>query len=437
MNIHRVAKGATKVMGSANDALRAAVSGMKGGERVWVHGTSATPSTLVKALSEVVPESFTANPLRPTHLHVQGPVPYATDPRFRAQSLFTGANMRDPIAQCTAEYVPCFLSDIPSMIMNKTLEIDTALVHVSPPDRHGFCSLGTSVEATPAAIKTARVVVAQVNKHMPRTFGDATLHVSNIDYMVDAHAPLGEHKPEEVTPAMEVIGKLIADNLVEDESILQMGIGGIPDATLRYLTGHKRLGIHTEMFSDGLLPLIESGVVTNETKDYWRYKLVSTFVNGTQKLFDWVDDNPMIELLTSNKTNGVGNIMRMSKMTAINSCIEVDLTGQVVSDSIGSRIYSGIGGQVDFIRGAQLAPHGKAVLAMSSCTTRGDSKIVPFLKQGGGVVTTRGHVQYVVTEFGIVNLQGKSLQDRAKLLISVAHPKHREMLEKEFHARFK
>jgi 4-hydroxybutyrate CoA-transferase len=307
-------------------------------------------------------------------------------------------------------------------------------VHVSMPDKHGYVSLGTSVDATVAAVQCAKVVIAQVNPNMPRTLGDGAVHISKFTALVSVELPLFEHAASEGNPVEDAIGKRVAE-LVDDGATIQMGIGAIPDAVLRSLTSHRELGVHTEMFSDGLLPLLEKGVVTNEHKARQQGRTVASFVMGTKKLYDFVHDNPAVELRDCSYVNDTSIIRRHPKVTAINSAIEVDLTGQVVADSIGERIFSGVGGQMDFIRGATLSEGGKAIIALPSTTTKGESRISAVLKPGGGVVTTRAHVRYVVTEHGVADLYAKSLAQRVQALVDIAAPQHRETLEKEARRR--
>jgi acyl-CoA hydrolase len=307
--------------------------------------------------------------------------------------------------------------------------INVALISVSPPDKNGFVSLGTSVDATLAAVQTAKLVIAQVNRYMPRTFGDATVHCSEIDFLVEKDEPLHEVHSEALTEQEERIGQYIAE-LVPDGATLQMGIGSIPNAVLQNLKNHQHLGVHTEMFSDGLLPLLESGVVDNSKKRLLQGRTVATFLMGTQKLYDFVNDNPSIQMKTVDYVNNMRNISKNPNVIGINSAIEIDLTGQVCADSIGTQIYSGVGGQIDFIRGASMSEGGKPIIAMASRTLKGISKIVPTLKVGAGVVSTRANMHYVVTEYGVAYLYGKSLKQRAKALIEIAHPDDREALEK-------
>jgi acyl-CoA hydrolase len=321
---------------------------------------------------------------------------------------------------------------LPNLFRKKALLLDVVFIQVSPPDRHGYCSLGISVEATVAAIENAKIVIAQVNKRMPRTFGDSLISASKIDYLVEVDTPIHSHGTEEISETELKIGKFVA-SLIDDRSTLQMGIGSIPNAALANLKNHKDLGLHTEMFSDGVIDLIESGVINCKYKGVVKNRALATFLIGSQRLYDFVDNNPFVEMRESNFVNDTAVIRRNPKMVAINSAIEVDLTGQVCADSIGARMYSGVGGQMDFIRGASLSDGGKAIIALPSITKKGESRIVPFLKQGAGVVTTRSHVHYIITENGIADLYGKSLTQRAKALTEIAHPSCQEHIEREFH----
>jgi acyl-CoA hydrolase len=403
--------------------------------RVFVQGAAATPQVLLEALAR---RARTLTGIETVHLHLEGTAPHASrelEGRVRPCAFFLGPNMRAAVAEGRADYVPIFLSEIPLLFRRRIMPLDVALVHVSPPDGHGFCSLGTSVDVAVAGVETAKLVIAQVNPRMPRTFGHALVHKSRFAAMVDVDVPLPTPQPGKASPEEEAIGKRVAE-LVEDGATLQMGIGAIPDAVLRALNNHRRLGVHTEMFSDGLLPLIESGAVTGEEKVRQRGKVVSSFVMGTQRLYDFVHDNPSVELRDSAYVNDTSIIRLNPRVTAINSAIEVDLTGQVCADSIGEAVYSGVGGQMDFIRGATLSPGGKPIIALRSTTHGGASRIVPHLKVGAGVVTTRAHAHYVVTEHGVADLWGKSLRARAKALIAVAAPAHREALERAAHERF-
>jgi acyl-CoA hydrolase len=355
---------------------------------------------------------------------------------FFVNSLFVSANMRAVVNSDHGDYVPVFLSQIPQLFKNNILPIDVALIHVSPPDLHGFCTLGTSVDVALSAAQNAKYIIAQVNPRMPRTHGDGFIHTSKIDALVYHEDELPEvDYSSKVSPAVARIGKNVA-SLIEDGATLQMGIGTIPDQVLKNLTHHKNLGIHTEMLSDGIIPLMQSGVINNSCKKINVDRSVTGFMLGTRKLYDFVNDNQEIRVMDISYVNDTSIIRKNPKATAINSAIEIDLTGQVCADSIGSYQYSGIGGQMDFMRGASLSEGGKPIIAIPSVTSKGESRIVPFLKEGAGVVTTRGHVHWVVTEYGTVNLFGKGLKQRAKALISIAHPSHREDLERSFHERF-
>ncbi len=417
------------------DASEAA-SCIQSGHRVFVHTAAAAPQRLVEAMTARASE---VRGVEVVHLHTEGGAPYA-DPAlaesFRTNSLFVGANVRGAVADGEADYIPVFLSEVPALFRRRILPLDVALIHVSPPDRHGFCSLGVSVDASHAAVEAAAHVVAQVNPHMPRTHGDGLLHVDRIDCAVAVEDPLPEIPPAPLTDVERAIGRHCA-GLVEDGATLQMGIGAIPDAVLAALGGHRDLGVHTEMFSDGIIELVEKGVINGRWKRKHPGKVVGSFLLGTRRLYDFVDDNPQVALLDAAYVNDTRVIRQNPKVTALNSAIEVDLTGQVCADSIGTRLYSGVGGQMDFIRGASLSEGGKPIIALPSATRRGEPRIVPYLKEGAGVVTTRAHVHYVVTEHGVANLYGKNLRQRARALIDIAHPDHREALEEAALARFK
>ena len=413
-----------------------AVKFIKSGDHVFIQSVAAAPQTLIKAMTSRAED---LENVEIYHLHTEGEAPYA-EPQyiksFHTNSFFIGGNVRKAIALGEADFIPCFLSEVPLLMRRGIIPVDVALIHVSPPDRHGYCSLGTSIDVTLAGVQSAKTVIAQINPNMPRTHGDGILHISEIDYAVEVTDELPELSSMELSPEEIEIGKYCAE-LVEDGATIQMGIGAIPNAVLLALTDHKDLGVHTEMFSDGLIPLLESGVVNGKKKKIHPKKVVASFVMGTRKLYDFIDDNPEIAMLDVAYVNDPAVIRRNPKVTAINSAIEVDLTGQVCADSIGSRMYSGVGGQIDFIRGASLSEGGKPIIALPSITGKGESKIVPFLKQGAGVVTTRANVHWVVTEFGAVNLYGKTLRQRALELISIAHPNHREQLSREAYERFK
>ncbi|XP_013409947.1 uncharacterized protein LOC106173377 [Lingula anatina] len=358
---------------------------------------------------------------------------------FRCNSFFIGANCREAINSGRADFVPIFLSEIPLLFRRNLITPDVALISVSSPDQHGFCTLGPSVDCSRAAIQNARYIVGLVNPNMPRTFGDGMVHLSHFDAVVQGDLPLPQMKHGVPTEVEKQIGRIIATNLIQDGATLQMGIGSIPDAVLAALWSHRDLGIHTEMFSDGVVDLVEAGAITNARKTIHPGKIVGGFAVGTQRLYDFMDNNPFIVMLDIAFVNNTAIISQNPKVTAINSCIEIDLTGQVCADSIGTRMYSGVGGQIDFLRGAALSVDGlgKPILALPSVTKNGESKIVPYLKKGAGVVTSRAHAHFIVTEYGIASLFGKNLRQRAYELIKIAHPDHRENLEKESFERLK
>lgn len=414
---------------------------LKSGCTVFAQGAAATPIALLNAMTEVG-KSKKLKDVTVCHMHTEGPASY-TDPScegiFRSTSFFMGGNVRKAVAEGRGDAIPIFLQEIPLLFYRKVVQPDIAIIQVSPPDEHGYVSLGTSVDCVRAGIQNSKIIIAQVNKQMPRTFGDGIIHISHVDYAVKVDTPLPQHGGKPPSDVESKIGKNIAENLVEDGATLQMGIGNIPDAVLTALTNHKDLGIHSEMFADGVVDLVAKGCVTNNRKSIHKGRIVGSFLIGTQKLYDFVNNNPFIEMLTIDYVNNTSIIAKNPRMTAINSCIEVDLTGQVVSDSIGQRMYSGFGGQVDFIRGAAegFDGRGKPIIALPSSTKKGESKIVPIIKPGAGVVTTRAHVHYIVTEYGIAYLFGKTLRQRAHALIQIAHPDHREALEKAAFARLK
>ena len=409
-----------------------AVQVVKSGDRVYVQAAAATPTILTKALTDRASE---LRNVEICHLHTEGDAPYANPElaeSFHVNSFFIGANVRHTLKAGNGSYTPVFLSELPLLFRKNVVKLDVAFIHVSPPDSHGYCSLGVSVEASVAAIENAKIVVAQVNPQMPRTFGDGILHVSEIDYLVDVNLPIYAHDVVPFTAEEEKIGTYVA-SLIEDKSTLQMGIGSIPNAALSKLTNHKDLGLHTEMFSDGVIDLIENDVINCNYKGTLRGRALATFLMGSKRLYDFVDDNPFIEMKESSMVNDTARIRRNPKMVAINSAIEVDLTGQVCADSIGSTMYSGVGGQMDFIRGASLSEGGKAIIALPSITKRGESRIVPYLKQGAGVVTTRAHAHYIITENGIADLYGKTLKQRVAELVKIAHPNHQEAIERAYY----
>lgn len=413
-----------------------AIATIQSGHRLYLHSVAAAPQTLI---NELVRQAPRLRGVEIVHLHTEGPAPYA-EPRyeenFRVNCLFIGDNMRKAVQEGRADYTPVFLSEIPNLFRNNILDIDVALINVSPPDRHGFCSLGVTVEAAHEALMSAEIVIAQINPNMPRTHGDALVHKDRLTYMVEVNDPIFEVQPPALGEVEHSIGRHVA-SLVEDGATLQLGIGAIPDAVLHELHGHKDLGVHSEMFSDGLVPLVENGIVNGSRKTIHPNKIVATFVMGTKRVYEFIDDNPMIAMLSVAYVNNPTVIRRNSKMTAINSAIEVDLSGQVCADSIGTAPYSGVGGQVDFIRGAALSLGGKPIIALPSRTSKGLSRITTLLKPGAGVVTTRAHVHYVVTEYGIAYLHGKTLRQRAESLIHIAHPEERERLAKECRDQWK
>jgi acyl-CoA hydrolase len=417
---------------SGEEALKA----IKPGHRVFVHGGAATPHFLLKKLAERASELWNVEIVS---ISLQGDAVIADrkyKDSFRLNSLFVSQNIREAVNDGRGDYVPIFLSEIPILFRRGILPLDVAMIQVSPPDKHGYCSMGTSVDIAASAAKTAKYLIAQINPRMPRTLGDGMIKATAFDAAVFAE----EELPEVISGEPNEISMRIASHcaeLVEDGATLQMGIGSIPDAVLASLTNHKELGIHTEMFSDGIIPLIEKGVITNQHKRKHKGKTVTSFLLGSRKLYDFVDDNPSIIALAIDYVNDTAVIRTNPKVTAINSAIEVDITGQICSDSIGTYHYSGVGGQMDFVRGASLSEGGKPIIALPSVTAKGISRIVPTLKHGAGVVTTRGHAHYIATEYGVAYLYGKNMRQRAKALIEIAHPNHREMLERSAFERFR
>jgi acyl-CoA hydrolase len=397
--------------------------------KVFVHGAAATPTPLLAALCK----RQDLENVSLYHLHVSGDIPFA-DPshegRLLSVSLFTGPALRKPVEEGRADFMPIFLRDIPKLFTSGAVPLDVALVQLSPPDAHGFCTLGTSVDTAKPAAESARLVIAEINDQMPRTHGNTFVSFDRVTAFVHTNRPLIEHHGSPESEVEARIGETIA-NLIEHGSTLQMGIGNIPDAVLTRLSGKVDLGVHTEMFSDRVIDLVEEGVVTNRLKKIHPGRITTSFVSGTRRLFEFVDDNPTVEFHPCNRTNDTALIRQNDKVVAINSALEVDLTGQVCADSLGHKIYSGIGGQMDFIHGAALSNGGKPVIALPSTAAGGKlSRIVSTLKPGSGVVTTRGHVHWVVTEFGAVNLHGMTLRERGQALISIAHPDFRPELRK-------
>jgi acyl-CoA hydrolase len=407
-----------------------AVRVIKSNDRIFLSGNAATPLLLTNALAQRAPE---LSNVEVNHVLLFGDDPLSKPgmaPHFRHNSLFVGPGDRQSIADGNSDYVPVHLSQIPSLFCDEYIPLDVAFIHISPPDAHGFMSFGVECAASKAAAENAKIVIAQVNECMPRTLGDVFIHVSRVNKIVECSIPIMELQP---TTASNVEAK-IADyitQIIEDGATLQLGIGGIPDAVLARIEGKQHLGIHTEMISDGVVEAIEKGIITSQKKTLHPGKVVATFVMGTKRLYDYVHNNPLFELHPCDYTNNPFIIAQNDKMVAINSCIEVDITGQVCSDSIGTKIYSGFGGQVDFIRGAAHSKGGKPIIALPSTTKNGTlSRIVPQLKPGAGVVTSRADVHYVVTEYGIASLHGKNLHQRAEALITIAHPKFRPELER-------
>ena len=410
---------------SADEAVSHIHSGMK----VFIHGAAATPAPLIAALAQRDVEHVTTY-----HLHLDGDFPLC-DPqlegRFRPTSLFVGANMRGAVNEGRADFTPVFLSDIPLLFASRRIPLDAALLQLSPPDKHGYCTLGTSADAAVAAARHARVLVAEINEQMPRTHGNTLVPIERVTAFVHTNRPLPEHPPGEATEAEAAIGSHIAA-LVPDGATLQMGIGAIPDAVLARLFDKRDLGVHTEMFSDRVIDLVEAGVITNRRKKVHPGRITTAFVNGSRRLYDFVDDNPFVEFYAADHTNDTAVIRKNDHVVAVNSALEIDLSGQVVADSLGFRMYSGIGGQMDFMRGAALSHGGVPVIAIPSTAAGGRvSRIVSSLKPGAGVVTTRGHVHWIVTEYGAVDLWGKSLRERAEALISIAHPDFRGELRRD------
>lgn len=417
-------------------SAKEAVSVVKSGDRIFSHGSACTPNLLIDALAK---QADRLRDVEFVSITQQGRVEIAKPEyqnSFYINSLFVSTPVREAVNSERGDFVPVFLSEIPTLFKNNVMPIDVAMVTVSPPDAHGYCTLGTSVDIARSAVDNAKIIIAQVNPRMPRTHGDGMIHYSRISKMVwheeelltiDYGAKVGE---EEM-----LIGKNVAE-LIDDRSTLQMGIGTIPDAVLKCLNNHKDLGIHTEMISDGIVDLVANDVITNKFKGTHSNRTITSFAFGTRRLYDYIDDNPSFAFMDVEHVNYPINIMKNKKMVAINSAIEIDLTGQVCADSIGTYQFSGIGGQMDFMRGAALSEGGKPIIAISSRTKKGVPRITPFLKQGAGVVTTRGHMHYVVTEYGVAYLYGKNLRQRAKALIEISHPDDREMLEEAAFNRF-
>jgi len=417
---------------SAQEAVKA----VKSGDHIFLHGSAATPHTLINALAERGDELKNVEIISISTL---GAMPLANEQfrdAFHFNAVFVSENIRQAVNTGRGSYIPVFLSEIPILFNRKILPIDVAFVHISPPDKHGYCSLGVSVDVAVSGVKNAKHVIAQVNTKMPRTHGDGIIHIDEIHSLVESNDDLPEVDYHSGITSLEIeIGKYCA-SLIEDRSTLQLGIGTIPDAVLAQLHHHKDLGVHTEMFSDGVIELVKLGVITNKFKKKHQRKILTSFTIGSRELYDFIDDNPLFAFLESSYVNDAHVIRQNPKVVAVNSAIEIDLTGQVCADSIGTYQFSGVGGQMDFMRGASLSDGGKPIIAMASTTGKGASKIVPFLKQGAGVVTTRAHVHYVVTEYGIAYLYGKNLEQRAHALTQIAHPDQRESLDVAIRERF-
>lgn len=413
-----------------------AISHVKSHDRIFIHSVAMAPQSLIQAL---VARHAELEDIELVHVHTEGKAPYVNKDMhdtFFHNAFFVGANVREAVQAGRADYIPMFLSEMPRLFRDGSMPLDVALITVSPPDKHGYCSLGPSVDISLGAIESAKFIIAEINSQAPRTHGDGVIHISDIDCYIEVDSPLHEAHWRPIGLGEQTIGKIIAE-MIDDGSTLQMGIGNIPNAVLEQLTGHKRLGIHTEMFSDGIIPLVEKGVITGEEKKILPHKIVASFAMGSRKLYDFMDDNPMITMKDAAYTNDTAIIRQNPKVIAINSAIEMDLTGQVCADTIGTKQFSGVGGQMDFIRGASLSPGGKPIFAFTAATKKGVSKIVPKLHEGAGVTTTRAHVHHVVTEYGAVNLHGLNLRQRAKALISIAAPEHREALERAAHEMYK
>ena len=414
-----------------------AVKVIKSGDHIHLSSVASAPQCLIKAMCERG-RNGEFKDVHIHHLHTEGPAPYA-DPEFEGvfqlDSFFVGGNVRKVTQSGYADYIPIFLSETQKLYRSGAVPCNVAMIQVSTPDKHGYVSLGTSVDATLAAVECAEHVIAVVNKYVPRAFGDAMIHSSQIEFFVQDDQPLEEAHFSEPNETEVKIGKYCAE-LIEDGATLQMGIGAIPNAVLAQLGGHKNLGVHTEMFADGVLPLVEKGVINGAAKNIDKGKMVSTFLMGSQRVYDFIDDNPGVLMMDVGYTNYPFIISKNDRVTAINSALQVDITGQVCADSLGRKFYSGVGGQVDFIYGASLSKGGKAIIAMPSITNKGVSKISDVLTEGAGVVTTRNHIHWFVTENGAVDLYGKSLQERARLIISVAHPSAQEALDEAAFNRY-
>lgn len=418
---------------SASEAVKV----IKSNDRVHLHSVAVTPHPLIKALCVRGANKEFRN-VRIQHIHTEGDAPYANsefEGIFQLESFFVGGNVRKQTQAGYADYIPVFLQETQRLIREGYLQVNVAMIQVSVPDKFGYVSLGTSVDATLAAVEKADTVIAIVNPNVPRAFGDAMIHINEIDLFVEDDSELIAADPGAIGETDRKIGRYVAE-LVDDGATLQMGIGAIPNAVLTMLGNHKDLGVHSEMFADGILPLVDKGVVNGKNKKIDKGKMVATFLMGSKKLYDFIDDNPGVAMQDVRYTNRVNIIAKNPKVTAINSALQIDITGQVCADSIGTKFYSGVGGQIDFLRGASLSKGGKPIIAIPTVTNKGISKIAPILTPGAGVVSTRANIHWLVTEYGAVNLYGRTLQDRAKLIISIAHPNHQEELDKAAFERF-
>lgn len=418
-------------------SAKEAVSKIKSGDRLVTGHAVGEPSILI---DEMVANKESYENVEIVHMVAMGKAEYAQpgmEKYFKHNSIFVGGTTRDAVSSGRGDFTPCFFSEVPKMFKQGYLPVDVALIQVSTPDEHGYCSFGVSNDYTKPAAESAKTIIAEVNDQMPRTMGDSFIHVSEIDYMVEVSHPVIELKPPKISDVEKAIGENCAA-LIEDGSTLQLGIGAIPDAVLLFLKDKKDLGIHSEMISDGVVELVEAGVITNKQKTIHPGKIVVTFLMGTKRLYDFVNNNPMVEMYSVDYVNDPCVIMQNNKMVSINSCVQVDFMGQVASESVGLTQISGVGGQVDFVRGANMCKNGKSIMAMPSTAAKGKvSKIVPLLDEGAAVTTSRNDVDYVVTEYGIAQLKGKTLKDRARALINIAHPNFRPSLIEEFEKRFK
>lgn len=418
---------------SASEAVKV----IKSNDRVHLHSVAVTPHPLIKAMCDRGRNKEFRN-VRIQHIHTEGDAPYANpefEGVFQLESFFVGHNVRKQTQAGYADYIPVFLQETQRLIREGYLKVNVTMIQVSVPDKFGFVSLGTSVDATLAAVEKADTVIAIVNPNVPRAFGDAMIHINEIDLFIEDDSELVIAEPGPIGDTDLKIGRYVAE-LVEDGATLQMGIGAIPNAVLSMLGNHKDLGVHSEMFADGILPLVDKGVINGKNKKIDKGKLVATFLMGSKNLYEFINDNPGVAMLDVKYTNRVNVIAKNPRVTAINSALQIDITGQVCADSIGTKFYSGVGGQIDFLRGASLSKGGKPIIAMPAVTNKGISKIAPILTPGAGVVSTRANIHWLVTEFGAVNLYGRTLQDRAKLIISIAHPDHQEELDKAAFERF-